>query len=111
MNQNLEGIVLERSEALAISERQYRRIFEVSPDMILVVDSQGRIVDINPAGCRELGFGEPDASPKGERFQVFFEHDDLAATAGGHRERRVRDELGNHAATPGRSGHAIARQR
>ncbi|HSO61990.1 MAG TPA: ATP-binding protein [Desulfobacterales bacterium] len=76
LNQNLEGIVLERSKALAISERQYRRIFEVSPDMILVVDSQGRIVDINPAGCRELGFGEPDASPKGERFQVFFEHDD-----------------------------------
>jgi PAS domain S-box-containing protein len=76
LNQNLEGIVLERSEALAVSERQYRRIFEVSREMILVVDSQGRIVDINPAGCRELGFGEPDASPKGERFQVFFEHDD-----------------------------------
>jgi len=76
LNQNLEGIVLERSEALAISERQYRRIFQVSRDMILVVDSQGRIADINPAGCRELGFGEPDASPKGERFQVFFDHDD-----------------------------------
>jgi two-component system NtrC family sensor kinase len=76
LNQNLEGIVLERSEALAISERQYRRIFEVSRDMILVVDSQGRIADINPAGCRELGFGEPGTSPKGERFQVFFEHDE-----------------------------------
>jgi len=76
LNQNLEGIVLERSEALAISERQYRRIFEVSRDIILVTDSRGRIVDINPAGSRELGFGGPDTSPRGERFQIFFEHDD-----------------------------------
>jgi PAS domain S-box-containing protein len=76
LNQNLEHIVTERSQSLAVSERQYRRIFEVSRDMILVVDLQGRIVDINPAGCRELGFGEPDTTPKGERFQVFFAHDD-----------------------------------
>jgi len=76
LNQNLEQIVTERSRSLAVSERQYRRIFEVSRDMILVVDSQGRIVDINPAGCRELGFGEPGTTPKGERFQVFFEHED-----------------------------------
>jgi len=75
LNQDLEGIVLERSEALAVSERQYRQIFEVSRDMVLVVDSQGRIVDINPAGCRELGFGGPDTSPRNERFQVFFEND------------------------------------
>jgi PAS domain-containing protein len=45
LNQNLEGIVLERSKALALSERQYRRIFEVSRDMILVVDSRGAITD------------------------------------------------------------------
>ena len=76
LNQNLEHIVTERSQALAVSERQYRRIFEVSRDMILVVDSQGRIADINPAGCRQLGFDRPDAPPKDERFQVFFEQDD-----------------------------------
>jgi two-component system, NtrC family, sensor kinase len=73
LNQNLEGIVHERSEALAVSERQYRRIFEVSRDMILVVDSGGRIVDINPAGGRMLGFEGDSKTPKGELFQSFFE--------------------------------------
>jgi two-component system NtrC family sensor kinase len=73
LNQNLEHIVAERSQALALSERQYRRIFEVSRDMILVVDSQGRILDINPAGCRMLGFEEASETPKGELFQAFFE--------------------------------------
>ncbi len=74
LNQNLEGMVQERTAALAVSEQHYRRIFEVSRDMILVVTPQGRIKEINPAGCRMLGFGEPDPSPKGERFQEFFEH-------------------------------------
>jgi PAS domain S-box-containing protein len=74
LNQNLEAIVQERTAALAASERQYRRIFEVSRDMILVVDAQDRITEINPAGCRMLGFGGPGQGPKGERFQAFFEH-------------------------------------
>jgi PAS domain S-box-containing protein len=73
LNQNLEQIVTERSQALALSERQYRRIFEVSRDMILVVDAQGRIADINPAGCQMLGFEEAAQTPKGELFQAFFE--------------------------------------
>jgi PAS domain S-box-containing protein len=73
LNQNLEHIVTARSQALALSERQYRRIFEVSRDMILVVDSKGHIVDINPAGCRMLGFEAAAEAPKGELFQTFFE--------------------------------------
>ncbi len=73
LNQNLESIVLERSQALAVSERQYRRIFEVSRDMISVVDSRGAITDINPAGCRMLGFEGHLETPKGERFRDFFE--------------------------------------
>ena len=73
LNQNLEQIVTERSQALAVSERQYRRIFEVSRDLILVVDSRGRIIDINPAGCRMLGFEEASETPRGELFQTFFE--------------------------------------
>ncbi len=73
LNQNLEHIVSERSRALAVSERQYRRIFEVSRDMIAVVDSGGLIRDVNPAGCRMLGFDDAAETPKGERFQTFFE--------------------------------------
>jgi two-component system NtrC family sensor kinase len=36
LNQNLEQLVEKRTEALVISEQKYRRIFEVSKDMILV---------------------------------------------------------------------------
>ncbi|MGE5257038.1 MAG: two-component system sensor histidine kinase NtrB [Hyphomicrobiales bacterium] len=75
LNQNLEGIVSERSEALALSERQYRRIFEVSRDMIVVVDSRGAITDINPAGCQMLGFDLSGGTPKGLRFQAYFERE------------------------------------
>jgi PAS domain S-box-containing protein len=74
LNQNLEAIVQARTAALAASEQEYRRIFEVSRDMILVVDGGGRIREINPAGRRMLGFAAPDQSPKGESFQVFFDH-------------------------------------
>jgi two-component system, NtrC family, sensor kinase len=73
LNQNLEHIVSERSQALAVSERQYRRIFEVSRDMIAVVDSDGRIRDINPAGSRMLGFEGNSETLKGESFRSFFE--------------------------------------
>lgn len=50
LNQNLEQLVEKRTEALVISEQKYRRIFEVSKDMILVTRRDGRIVNINPAG-------------------------------------------------------------
>lgn len=50
LNQNLEQLVEKRTEALVISEQKYRRIFEVSKDMILVTHKDGRIVNINPAG-------------------------------------------------------------
>ncbi len=61
MNQNLEDLVIQRTEALSISEHKYRRIFEVSRDMILVVDTDGEIVNINPAGRTILGC--PDDEP------------------------------------------------
>ena len=44
------------NQALRLSERRYRRIFEGSQDMILVVSPDGRLLDINPAGLALLGF-------------------------------------------------------
>lgn len=41
MNRNLENLVEERTRELAFSERKYRRIFEVSKDMILVAGGDG----------------------------------------------------------------------
>ena len=72
LNQNLEQLVERRTEALVISEQKYRRIFEVSKDMILVTWTDGRIVTINPAGRQLIGIGTADgALPDGRRFQEF----------------------------------------
>ena len=72
LNQNLEQLVEKRTEALVISEQKYRRIFEVSKDMILVTWTDGRIVTINPAGRQLLEITAPDTAPiEGRRLQQF----------------------------------------
>ena len=72
LNQNLEQRVVERTEELALSEHKYRRIFEVSKDMLLVAKKDGLIVDLNPAGRILLGYQDADSSLNGRRFQEFF---------------------------------------
>jgi len=72
LNQNLEDLVTQRSKALALSEQQYRRIFEVSRDMILVAKKDGSIVDLNPAGYDMLGCKASDTCPTQNGFQRFF---------------------------------------
>lgn len=72
LNQNLEDLVAKRTESLAASESKYRRIFEVSKDMILVSKKDGLIVDMNPAGYKMLGCNYGDKKLKISRFQDFF---------------------------------------
>ncbi len=73
LNQNLEQMVDDRTRALTQSERKYRRIFEVSRDIILVTRSDGRILDMNPQGLDTLT-GPDGESPVGDYFGAFFEH-------------------------------------
>jgi len=73
LNQNLEELVRQRTAALAASEKKFRRIFEVSRDMILTAYVDGEIIDVNPAGLDMLGTGaHPEGSPVGKRFQNYF---------------------------------------
>ena len=72
MNQNLEQMVSKRTNDLARSEHKYRRIFEVSKDMILVTKKDGSIVDLNPAGYKLLGFNDTNADRENKKFQDFF---------------------------------------
>ncbi len=72
MNQNLEQMVSDRTGALTRSERKYRRIFEVSKDMILVTQKDGSIVDLNPAGYKLLGLNDADKTSEDKKFQEFF---------------------------------------
>ena len=72
LNQNLENLVAERTEELALSEHNYRRIFEVSRDMILVTKPDGAIINLNPAGCKLLGYKDPPPSFTRNLFADFF---------------------------------------
>jgi two-component system NtrC family sensor kinase len=72
LNQNLENLVEERTDELALSEHKYRRIFEVSQDMMLVTKTDGSIVNMNPAGFVMLGHAEVQNSFYGTSFNTFF---------------------------------------
>lgn len=72
VNQNLEKLVAERTQELAVSEQKYRRIFEVSRDMILVARDDGRIKDINPAGREMIGLNSRECAQTKKMFQDFF---------------------------------------
>ena len=60
LNQNLERLVAERTTELAVSEHNYRRIFEVSRDMIVVTTRDGTVLNMNPAGFKMLGYTKVD---------------------------------------------------
>ena len=75
LNQNLEDLVTKRTESLAASESKYRRIFEVSKDMILVSKKDGLIVNINPAGYKMLGYDKSEFFDTKEYVQNVFAKD------------------------------------
>ena len=74
LNQNLESLVAERTKELALSEHNYRRIFEVSRDMILVTRPDGTIININPAGYEILGYEKKYGSIDRKNLADFFVH-------------------------------------
>ena len=47
----------EADRALKASEQKYRELFEASQDTIFISTPEGRLIDINPAGVRLLGYG------------------------------------------------------
>ncbi len=59
LNRELENLIAARTLELRTSERKYRRIFEVSLDLMAVVSPEGRLLDINPAGMQMLGVAGP----------------------------------------------------
>ena len=72
LNQNLEELVKERTQALVESELKYRHIFESSQDMILIADLEGTILEVNPQGYRTLGYAKNDPRLKAHPSQSFF---------------------------------------
>jgi PAS domain S-box-containing protein len=72
LNQNLENLVEARTAALTFSEHKYRRIFEISRDMILVAEKDGTIVDVNPAGQEMLDLPDSGKENRQPHFQQCF---------------------------------------
>jgi two-component system NtrC family sensor kinase len=60
LNRNLEEMVRRRTEELSKSEEKYRRIFEGSMDIVMLLDLEGRFLDINRAGLNILGYASRD---------------------------------------------------
>jgi PAS domain S-box-containing protein len=73
LNQNLEALIKDRTQALVESENKYRHIFESSQDMILIAKLDGTILEINPQGYQALGFPENDPELKSQPFQSYFD--------------------------------------
>jgi two-component system, NtrC family, sensor kinase len=71
LNRNLENLVADRTLELRLSEQKYRRIFEVSQDLMAVVLPDSRILDLNPVGKQMLGITGNEARPPA--FFDFFE--------------------------------------
>ncbi len=70
LNQNLEELVTERTEALSRSEHKYRRIFELSRDIVMVTTVDGTILDMNPAGYSAFaGTERPRQTPVGSHIR------------------------------------------
>jgi PAS domain S-box-containing protein len=64
------------TKRLQETEEQYRRLVEMSPDGI-VVHQDGRVVLVNPAGARMLGYGRPE-EVIGQPVLDFVHPDDVA---------------------------------
>lgn len=91
LNQNLERLVEQRTNALSVSEHKYRKIFEVSKDMILVTEKDGTIVNLNPSGYNLLGLDrEPDKIDSRNASEFMAEPEKwLDAMASVQRERSI----------------------
>ncbi len=65
---------LAAQSAVAESEERFRSLFESNPDIIVIFDTQGRVVDVNEAGARLSPSRE---SLVGRHFGVFLDAQDI----------------------------------
>ena len=56
LNENLEAAVDQKTRDLSESEKKYRQYMEASPLGLFVTSKTGRYLEVNPAGCKLLGY-------------------------------------------------------
>ena len=47
---------IQAEDGLRVSEDRYRILFEQAPDAIFLEDMEDRIIDVNPSGCKLMGY-------------------------------------------------------
>lgn len=73
----------EREEVLRRSEKRYRRLFEAAQEGIAITTPAGDIIDMNPAGCKILGYSREEVrAMKAEDLYVDPEHRRRAIATG-----------------------------
>jgi len=63
MKNRLYDMILSRDQEILArkeSEKRYRILFDSAPDAISILDSEGRIADVNPAWCELYGMGRKE---------------------------------------------------
>ncbi len=60
-------------DELHASEQKYRRIFELSKDMIYILKPNGQIIDINPAGIKLLGLNSKEEAAQRNITDFYFD--------------------------------------
>src|SRR5574340_312971 len=56
MNEDAHGIQEAAASGCGEAELKYRAVFEQSPDGILIIDADGKILDFNKAAHTDLGY-------------------------------------------------------
>ena len=77
-NRRLAGQVRLRTASLAASEEKYRLLVEHQTDLVVKVDTEGRLLYVSPSYCRTFGKAEDELL--GQTFLPLVHEEDLPAT-------------------------------
>ena len=72
---NLEKLVLERTKKLADSEKRFRELAELLPQIVFEIDTQGSFSYVNRVGLVSTGYTEDDLRKGLNAFQMFVPED------------------------------------
>jgi PAS domain S-box-containing protein len=72
---NLEQLIADRTRKLAESERRFRELAELLPQIVFEIDSKGNLVFLNQIGFASTGYSEEDVRKGLNAFQMFVPED------------------------------------
>jgi PAS domain S-box-containing protein len=74
-SEHLEEVVFERTKRLAESERRFRELADLLPQIVFEIDERGNLTFLNHTGFASTGYGEDDLRRGLNAFQMFAPED------------------------------------